>query len=206
MNDKLLQVGDTLITNNMLGDKKYPITRVTKTLAMSARSNGKEHSFKREISFNMAHPYERWNTTEYRVERFNIQNLIKKLHNSKYPFRLTKQVIQYLGSLNLILVYGQSDDMISVSGAINDDEYISGNMSILLSKKGILKDNESLDTDNELLAWKEQKDNSKEIKILWDSNGYLWEYETEIPHDEFDILDGEDKYCKAMIISMDKLL
>ncbi|TNC80845.1 MAG: hypothetical protein C9356_12025 [Oleiphilus sp.] len=64
----LLKVGDILVTKTFMGTHKYPITRVTKTLAKSKRkSDGYEYTFKREISDNMSHPCEQWSTTEYNV-------------------------------------------------------------------------------------------------------------------------------------------
>ena len=69
MTSKLVNVGDTIITKTFMGKSRYPITRVTKTLAMSKRkTDGFEHKFKRQISHSMAHPYSQWNITEYMVE------------------------------------------------------------------------------------------------------------------------------------------
>ena len=67
---ELINVGDTLLIKTRLNDQSYKITRVTKTLAMSKReSDGYEYKFKRVISGDMGHPYERWNTSVYRVIR-----------------------------------------------------------------------------------------------------------------------------------------
>jgi hypothetical protein len=61
-------VGDTIITSTCFGESRFLITRVTKTLAMSKReSDGYEYKFKRRISYDMAHPRERWSTTNYKV-------------------------------------------------------------------------------------------------------------------------------------------
>ena len=64
---KLLNVGDTVITSSFLGDNRFPITRVTKTLAFSKLATY-EHSFKREISHNMSHPYQAYCCVNYKVE------------------------------------------------------------------------------------------------------------------------------------------
>ena len=69
MDEKLVEVGDLLITENCFGKSKYQITRITKTLAMSKREDGYEFKFKRQISGNMAHPYIEWSTTDYKVMR-----------------------------------------------------------------------------------------------------------------------------------------
>ena len=66
----LVEVGDVIVTKNSLGGiSRFPITRVTKTLAKSKRKDGYEHTFKRFISNNMAHPPERWDLTKYEVEK-----------------------------------------------------------------------------------------------------------------------------------------
>jgi hypothetical protein len=65
---KLINVGDTLVTETFMGDTYYKITRVTKSLAMSIRdSDGYEYKFKRLIGHDMAHPYSQYNTTKYTV-------------------------------------------------------------------------------------------------------------------------------------------
>lgn len=65
----LVNVGDVIICKTDFGTKKYPVTRVTKTLAMSIRDDGFEYRFKRKISSNMAHPYVEWSRNRYSVER-----------------------------------------------------------------------------------------------------------------------------------------
>lgn len=64
---KLLNIGDTVITTSFLGENRFRIDKVTKTLAISKRATY-EHRFKREISHNMSHPYEPYCCIDYRVE------------------------------------------------------------------------------------------------------------------------------------------
>jgi len=67
---KWVEVGDVLITKTYLGETRYPITRITKTLAKSKRErDGFEYTFKREISYNMSHPYSPYCAVEYTVEK-----------------------------------------------------------------------------------------------------------------------------------------
>lgn len=69
-----VEVGDLIVTKHGLGGvKRYPITRVTKTLAKSKRAkDGYEHTFKRHVSGDMTHPYQSWNTTSYKVFRPDV--------------------------------------------------------------------------------------------------------------------------------------
>lgn len=63
---ELLQVGDIVIKETIIGISTFQITRVTKTLAKSKReSDGFEHTFKRIVSSNMQHPYMQWTSSKY---------------------------------------------------------------------------------------------------------------------------------------------
>ena len=65
---ELLEVGDKVVIENFLGRSVFPITRVTKTLALSKReSDGYEYKFKREISHNMSYPKDIWSNNTYNV-------------------------------------------------------------------------------------------------------------------------------------------
>ncbi len=63
-----MEVGDIIQTTSFMGTNNFPVTRVTKTLAMSKRkSDGYEQKFKREISHDMSHPYQQWSTITFNV-------------------------------------------------------------------------------------------------------------------------------------------
>lgn len=61
-------VGDVIHTSNMR-TAEFPVTRVTKTRALSSRSDGYEFRFQRYASFNMSMPVESPTTTRYKVTR-----------------------------------------------------------------------------------------------------------------------------------------
>ena len=66
---ELLEVGDKLHVTSVFGISWFKITRVTKTLAISKRSDGYELRFKRVISHSMSHPSQQWDSNTYTVER-----------------------------------------------------------------------------------------------------------------------------------------
>ena len=66
----LVEKGDIIKVIGPMGNvNTYPITRVTKTLAVSSteKANGHDFRFKRLIGWDMAHPYEQWNRSTYTV-------------------------------------------------------------------------------------------------------------------------------------------
>ena len=67
---ELVEVGDIILIKTALGVYKSLITRVTKTSSFSLReSDGYEHMYQREVSWNMHKPKEKWNTIDYTVFR-----------------------------------------------------------------------------------------------------------------------------------------
>ena len=40
------------------------------------------------------------------------------------------------------------------------------------------------------------------IKTLWSKGEYAWQYETEIPHATFEILEDGDKYCRGIVFDL----
>ena len=65
----LLEVGDTVVVENVYGKHEYKITRATKTLALSKReSDGYEHRFHRDTKKRgVAYPKKRFDSNTYRI-------------------------------------------------------------------------------------------------------------------------------------------
>lgn len=73
-------------------------------------------------------------------------------------------------------------------------------------KGGVLGSRDDLDTDEELEAWLQNKANSKTIEAKWsETEDYSWTYQTDIPHSVFDIVEGDGKYCRALVFSVDDI-
>ena len=55
--ENLANVGDVIKIITFIGNDWFPVTRVTKTLAISKFPDGYEFKFKRLIGNNMSHPH-----------------------------------------------------------------------------------------------------------------------------------------------------
>lgn len=85
MDKKLLEVGDVIIWESCSGDMyKLTISRVTPTLAIVTKSDGRELRFKREIESNWhlsifpRGDYYYWSRDSYRYATQDLLNLYKK--------------------------------------------------------------------------------------------------------------------------------
>lgn len=136
----------------------------------------------------------------------NVSELAKELNGCQYPFRPTKELVEKARINGLVIVYGMSDDLMEFTGSIIDEIGVYDGGVAHVFKTGVLARREDLDTDEDIELWLKNKSESKEIKAKWDEEeGYTWTYETDIPHSVFDILEDDDKYCRALVFSVDNL-
>lgn len=114
---------------------------------------------------------------------------------------------------NLVIVFGYSDDNAEFRGAIFDEVGCYEGGDICFTKSGKFPDEEQLDAIDAIerdLGIKIDLPLSK-IKAVWcpkDEKGEIiasWAYETNIPHSVFDVVEGNELYCKGIVFSLSDL-
>ena len=136
----------------------------------------------------------------------NAIELANELNGTECPFMPTRDLIQRAIDNNLVIVYGASDDLMEFEGAIVDEVGALDGDVARVYKGGVLGSRDDLDTDEELEAWLQNKANSKTIEAKWcETEEYSWTYQTDIPHSVFDIVEGDEKYCRALVFSVDDI-
>ncbi|MFS1704298.1 hypothetical protein [Alteromonas sp. AMM-1] len=136
----------------------------------------------------------------------NAVELANELNGTEYPFRPTREVIQKAIDNSLVIVYGASDDLMEFEGAIVEEIGVYDGGTAYVYKCGVLGSRDDLDTDEELELWFKNKSDSKPIEAKWcDDDNYSWTYQTDIPHATFDIVEGDEKYCRALVFSVDEI-
>ena len=98
---------------------------------------------------------------------------------------LTKEEDRQAKDYGLVVVFGESDDLVEFRGSIDDELsiYINACRNYFLSE------------------------NSREIIALWnddDMYAWAWTYETDIPHATFEIYDNEP-FCRGIVFSVKEL-
>lgn len=111
----------------------------------------------------------------------------------------------------LVVIFGASDDLCELRGAI-DDELGSYQEALILIKDGKLlpeiddDDMETLKKYDVLGHILKTRDNATKVRAFWcKTDEYSWTYETDAPHSAFDIVDGLDKYCRGIVIDLKEL-
>ena len=126
----------------------------------------------------------------------NSKELAQKLDGREYGKEITKEEEALAKENNLVVVYGASDDLVEIVGALSDE---FGDHNIAFNKKGFIK-NEC--DDDDCPYFKEKLKSAKTIKAIWNKDGYSWIYKTNIPHATFEILEGDEKYCRGIVFNL----
>lgn len=107
----------------------------------------------------------------------------------------------------LVVVYGASDDLMELDGAIRDEASVYGGGTVYLDEDGLLK---CPDCEPELYNcpyYSRAREKAKWIAAVWCGEGRkaAWEYNTEIPHATFRVLDDGELYCVGIVFSVEDL-
>lgn len=96
----------------------------------------------------------------------------------------------------LVVVFGQSDDLCELRGAVDDEIGCYDGGTIYLDADGVFQ-SDCEDTSCKLMD--RHLKTCRTIEICWGEDGYSWIYKTDIPHETFEIMDDGEKYCRGMV-------
>lgn len=136
-----------------------------------------------------------------------VQELADQLDCSEYGFNLSALQQQFAKERGLVVVYGASDDLMEFRGAFRDEGYVIDGGTVLVDAEGLLPANsDDLDTDEEIARYHYRKGLAKSIEALWcdevNGGGFDWSYRTDIPHATFEVMDGDEPYCRGIVFAL----
>jgi hypothetical protein len=127
------------------------------------------------------------------------------LDGIQYPAHrsIAKDQIEAAKAAGLVIVFGASDDLMELEGAIRDEFGCYDGGTALIDAEGLLPERENIEDDDELKEYFKRKPRAGKIEALWcKEDGYSWTYSTDIPHSTFNVLDGEDHYCRGIVFAL----
>ncbi|MCD7826327.1 MAG: hypothetical protein LUH14_10270 [Clostridiaceae bacterium] len=137
----------------------------------------------------------------------NIKKFAKSISGKEYGTpQFTKEEIQIAKNNKWVIVYGASDDLMELDGYIHDETevYDGGIVHIQLPYNhesgsvigGGVVGNYGLQNVMSIIAkWCEDKDS--------DGNVISWTYDTSVPHEEFNIFEDGEIYCRGIVFAAD---
>lgn len=125
-----------------------------------------------------------------------IDVLANRITGRQYGSELEKDEEEWAKKNGLVVVFGASDDLAELRGAIDDEFDCFGGGEIVLDTNGVNIDGKTGEYFGRNI-----------IKVLWsdDEDAYYWKYKTEIPHRTFEIFEGDIPYCLGIVFAMKDL-
>lgn len=123
------------------------------------------------------------------------------LDGIEYRCDIDPMDLKYAKDNGAVIVFGASDDLMEFRGAIDDEAGASGGSPIYFNQYGEIENA----CANSFCPYFDRfiHRNTSTITPIWDSEGYSWTYETDIPHETFDIFEDGRKYCRGIVFSID---
>lgn len=140
------------------------------------------------------------------------EELAAKLNGREYTNEITKQEESQAKDSRLVVIFGASDDLCELRGAIYDELGAYKEAMLFIAIDGtLLPEIEDDDMDvlkkyGALVAIQRMHDQATKVRAYWcATEEYSWTYETKAPHSTFDVMDGKEKYCRGIILDLNEL-
>jgi hypothetical protein len=132
----------------------------------------------------------------------NTKALALKLNGREIGREITREEATRAKENGLVVVYGYSDDTMEIDGAISAEAGAFRGNTIYVTRGGIVElETEDCDCCK---YFQTAKKRAKAITAVWhDEGGPVWTYETDIPHETFDIMEEGEVFCRGIVFSIE---
>lgn len=134
------------------------------------------------------------------------KELARILDGRQYLHEITIEEKNEAKAAGLVVVYGASDDLIELEGAIYDEHGACGDMggTVYLTKTGMFrKPNDLCGEVPDCPYCKAAMEDCKKIHGVFADEG--WEFTTDIPCERFTIYEDEGVYGEGLVFSINDL-
>lgn len=129
----------------------------------------------------------------------DAKEMASRLNCREYMNEMTDDEVALAKENNLVVVFGRSDDNMVFVGAIDDAVGCYDGGSAHISYEGVAHNKCDC---HDCPYHKGELEKLEKITAVWDTEGYSWVYETNIPHESFDILEDGEKYCRGIVLNL----
>lgn len=137
------------------------------------------------------------------------QEFAALLNGRQYMKEITPAEAKQAKDLGLVVMFGYSDDNVELAGAINEEVPAYEGTTLLMTKEGLLPEwsnfYEQHDQEEDFARYFRMKAlGHKVIEALWDEkgSGAAWTFRTDIQHATFDVMDGDERFCRGIVFAL----
>jgi hypothetical protein len=139
------------------------------------------------------------------------EELAAKLNGREYLSEITEEEEAEAKKNGLCVVFGYFDDNLELRGVWNEEFGAYGGMMLKVDIGGmILKVDidgpitNKCDSDYCPYYVKLIEEAENFISAKWDEENYSWFIETNLPFAPFDVMEGDKKFCRAIVLEIPK--
>lgn len=144
-------------------------------------------------------------------KQITAKQMAEYLNECEYGAEGSDQLWKQAKENNLVIVFGDCDDLMKFRGAINEEMGVSDGRIVYITEIGIHKCG-SIECPY-FTEWPSLVNSLKDAHkitvrrtpFLDDETSNFWRYETAIPHETFDVLEDGEKYCRGIVFSMEDI-
>jgi len=129
--------------------------------------------------------------------------LAHSLHGMRYGDEIAGPLQRAAADAGLVILYGASDDLVELRGAIEDELSAGNHTQLLFTREGLFND---LACACECHYFKMAKNKAlmqgQRVTARWCAGPICWTYETTIPHVTFDIVEDDEPWCRGIIFAL----
>jgi len=134
------------------------------------------------------------------------KELAEMLSGREYGMEISKDEEQQAADAGLVVAYGCSDDNVELRGAIDEEVGAWNGATIRLTKTGVLQGPTCDSAENcNCPYFAAAKNAAKTIEAVWGAGGVSWTFETDIPHETFNIYENGELFCVGIVFRMEDL-
>ncbi|OYO29375.1 hypothetical protein CD932_19015 [Janthinobacterium sp. PC23-8] len=125
------------------------------------------------------------------------------LTGREYGKEMLKEEEMQAKTAGLIVIFGASDDLMELRGAIDGEQYCPDGGTALIDARGLLLDRDNIESDVHLRDFFAREPLARKVEALWDKeDGISWTYRTDVPHATFEIEEDGETYCRGIVIDV----
>lgn len=137
------------------------------------------------------------------------EELAEALNGREYGYDIPVGTVRAAKANGLVIVYGMSDDLMELEGAISDEGGCYEGETFLIDEQGLLPNWDDLRDDGdeeEIEKYIARKKKAKKLHALWCAKDQpAWTYKTDIPHATFDVMEDGEVHCRGIVFSINDL-
>lgn len=130
------------------------------------------------------------------------KELAALLNGREYGKEITKDEEAAAKEAGLVVVFGQSDDLMEFRGAIDDEVDCFEGRTVHVNGNGLVLIPNCSDECEDCEYVRDKLGKCAVVTAMWDAGDFPWSFDTGLPYETFEIFEDGEKYCQGIVFSL----